>query len=132
MLALVALCIVRRLKPAWTVIEIHDAAAELSLSAERVSRIATRAVALFEPIVATLTRRGRPPQDGASDDVEGQLALTRALLSVATCLLGEARIRSKTLRALVVGAWLRLHAEHTVTQARFCEALSLSERTLRD
>jgi hypothetical protein len=74
LLALVALCIVKRLKPAWTVIEIQEAAAELSLSAERVSRVATRAVALFEPIVAKLTRRGRPPQDGASDEVEGQLA----------------------------------------------------------
>jgi len=132
LLALVALCIVKRLKPAWTVIEIQDAAAELSLSAERVSRIATRAVALFEPIVASLTRRGRPPQDSPSDDVEGQLALTRALLAVATSLLGEARIRGKTLRALVVGAWLRLHAEHAITQARFCNALAVPERTLRD
>ena len=133
MLVLVALCIVKRLKPAWTVIEIQDAAAELSLSAERVSRIATRAIGMFEPIIATLTRRGRPPQEGASDEAQGELALTRALLAAATSLLGEARIRgSKTFRALVVGAWLRLHAEHALTQARFCNALALPERTLRD
>ena len=133
MLALVALCIVRRLKPAWAAIEIHQAAAELSCSAERVSRIATRAVGLFEPIVATLVRRGRPPDDSLKPTAESELALTRALLEAASSLLGEARIRgNKTVRALAVGAWLRLHAEHAISQARFCNALAVPERTLRD
>ena len=131
MLALVALCIVKRFNPAWAAIEIHQAAAALSLSAERVSRIATRAAALFEPIVDRLMRRGRPARDASGPEAE--LTLTRALLATATSLLTELHVRrNKRLRALLVGAWLRLHAEHAISQSAFCQALALPERTLRD
>lgn len=132
-MALVALCIVKRFNPAWAAVEIHQAAASLSLSAERASRIATRAVALFEPVVDRLLRRGRPPRDHQPQELHRELALTRALLATATSLLSQMRLRrNKTLRALLVGAWLRLHAEHAITQAAFCQAMALPQRTLRD
>jgi transposase InsO family protein len=66
------------------------------------------------------------------EQAQAQNALLSALLGVATSLLSQRPVRSPLVRALVVGAWLRLTAEHpTLTKKRFCEALAVSERTFR-
>ncbi|HEY5959444.1 MAG TPA: hypothetical protein VIV60_22955, partial [Polyangiaceae bacterium] len=65
-------------------------------------------------------------------DQGDELGLLRALLATTTTLLGQVRLGRPTLRALVVGAWLRLGAElPQLTQERFCETLALPTRTLR-
>lgn len=129
LLALVALGIVSRLKPGWIAVELKTAAAEQNVRPERLSRLVSRAIALFEPIVAQLTRRGRPP--GERDEHDTELAVTRALLEVTTELLSRLTLRGRRLRELVVGAYERLRSQYGISQKRFCEALSLSERTLR-
>jgi transposase InsO family protein len=110
-----------------------EAARDEAVGAERLSRLASRAVAPFEAALATLTRRGRPPKSTGEHDREHELALTRALLDVARSLLERiSRRRRPLVRALLVGAWLRLHEAHpALTQKRFCDALALSTRTLR-
>jgi transposase InsO family protein len=129
LLALVALSIVHRLRPAWVAVSIAEVARDGGEHPERLSRLCSRALGPFQAIVDALGRRGRPPKPVTSD---GELKLARALLDVATTLLGRVSLRRPALRELVVGAWLRLRAEEpTLTQERFCEALALPDRTLR-
>ena len=102
-------------------------------SPERISRLASRAIATFETLIAGWTRIGRPAraQDPAAHDAQ-ELAVTGALLAVATAILAHVPLRAAAIRTLIVGAWLRLQREYpALTQQRFCHLLSLSPRTLR-
>jgi hypothetical protein len=131
-LALVCLTIVRRYRPAWVAVTVADAAREVDVNHERICRLATTALASLEMVLAPLTRRGRPPKDRAVDVQAQHLALTQTLLSVASGLLAYVSWRKPAVRSLVVGAYLRLQQEQPqITQKAFCEAMSLSTRTLR-
>jgi hypothetical protein len=131
LLALVALGLVHRLQPHWLAIDLQHAARQHGHSPERLSRLVTRAIAGFEPVLATLTQRGRPPRRRDADDTQLELALTRALLAVCTSILAHVSLRSHVVRELIVGAWQRLSHQSGMTQARFCAALALPARTLR-
>lgn len=131
-LTLICLTIVRRFRPAWLAVSVGDAAREVDVNPERVSRLTTRAQALFDKALASLLRRGRPPKDRQADAQTQHLAVTQALLGIATDVLAHISWRKPAVRALVVGAYLRLQQQHPkLTQKDFCEALSLSPRTLR-
>lgn len=113
---------------------IVEAAREEDQSAERVSRLCTRAICAFETTLGTLTRIGRPRRGGGSDreHSEQEIAIVRSLLDVATAILRHLPLRSRAVRSLLLGAWLRLAAEHrSLTQERFCQSLALPPRTLR-
>ena len=133
LLALVCLTIVHRLRPNWLSIGIAEAARTEGVSPERISRLGSRAIAPFEALVAGWTRIGRPRREQFSGNKDAhQLAVTRALLAVATAILAHVPLRAAKIRTLIVGAWLRLKSEHpSLTQRHFCETLSLSPRTLR-
>jgi hypothetical protein len=131
LLCLVALGIVHRLHPDWIKVNVGDVARPLGIALERVSRLVSRAIALFERVLATLTRRGRPACDPDAQDRDVELRLSRELLTVASSLLGQAQWGRKKPRDQIVGAWQRLSSIPSMTQARFCGALGLSERTLR-
>jgi transposase InsO family protein len=133
LLALVCLAIVHRLRPNWIHIGIAQAAHGEGVSPERLSRLCSRALVSFERLLAEWTRIGRPrrEQDRASQSA-AELAVTRALLAVATSILLRVPLRAAAIRTLIVGAWLRLRCEHpSLTQQRFCRTLALSPRTLR-
>jgi transposase InsO family protein len=132
LLALVALGLVYRLRPDWLAVELRQATREYGQSAERVSRLTTRAVVVFEQALAALTQRGRPPRRRELDEATAELSLTRALLAVTTAILAHVSLRGRVVRDLIVGAWQRLAPEPGMTQARFCAALSLPTRTLRE
>ena len=130
LLALICLVIVHRLRPEWVAIPIRQAARGEGYNAERISRLATKALGLFESSIGQLTRLGRP-RKGQADD-ESELALTQALLEVATSILQQVALRKPAMRALVVGAYLRLREAHPrITQKHFCQALAVPVRTLR-
>lgn len=129
--ALICLAIVHRLRPAWVAVSVSEAAAAEDVNPQRISRLATRALPAFEATAATLSRRGRPPADRGAAQTERTLTATRALLGVATQILDHVSLRKPAVRALVAGAYLRLRAEHGITQKQFCAALALSPRTLR-
>ena len=131
LLVLVCLSIVRRLRPQWVAVRLEDAARSVEVSPERLSRLTTRAVGVFEGALAPLTRRGRPPKDARLRRETTELALTQALLEVSTAILSRIHLRRRVVGDYIVGAWQRLSAEHGVTQARFCAALGLSPRTFR-
>jgi hypothetical protein len=132
LLALVCLAIVHRHCSPWLALPLAQAARAQRVSPERVSRLATRAVVAFDPIIATFTRRGRPPGELATDTQATELALYRALLDVATSILRRLSARTRWLRPLVIGAWLQLRDTHPqLTQERFCQVLGQSPRTLR-
>lgn len=137
LLTLICLCIVRRARPEWVAVSVRDAARAEGINAERISRLTTRVLAFFETAVGQFTRIGRRRKDsdtkGDKSGVENsELALTRALLDVATSILKSVELRKDTIRALIVGAYLRLRDAHPrLTQKRFCKSLALSERTLR-
>jgi transposase InsO family protein len=131
LLALVALGVVSRLRPAWLAVELQDAARAEHVSDQRLSRLVTRAVVAFEASLAVLTRRGRPPRRDAEHDAGAELALTRELLAVTTALLARIEVKRRDVRDLVVGAWMRLRSHAGMTQRRFCDALALPDRTLR-
>lgn len=131
-LSLVCLTIVRRFRPAWLTVTVAGAAREVNVNPVRISRLASRAQALFELALAPLLRRGRPPKERQADAQAQSLAVTQALLGVATSLLAHISWRKPAVRVLVVGAYLRLQQEQPrLTQKAFCEAMALSPRTLR-
>jgi len=131
-LAVVLVALISRSHPEWLAVPLKQAAHDTGLSAERVSRLATKALPFFETTMARLTRRGRPKAEIASDDLE--LRLTKALLDVASSiLLRLARSQRKLVRELVVGAWMRLSADFaSLTRERFSAALGIPVRTLHD
>lgn len=132
LVALVCLAVVARLRPDWVAVKLADAAAQSGVSPQRLSRLCSRAIAPFEAAVAALSRIGRPPGDRAAEQAAAQRDLVVALLDVATSLLEHCRLRGPLIRSLVVGAWLRLHAQHPdLTRKSFCEALTIPERTFR-
>jgi len=132
LLALICLGIVKRLRPEWATVSLSSAARESGVSAQRLSRLASRAIARFEGVVALLSRRGRPPGEQQAEAASADAAITKALLEVGTACLQRASLRGSAVRALLVGAYLKLRAEHPkLTQKRFCAALSVPERTFR-
>lgn len=130
LVALVALAVVHRLRPAWVAVSTAEVARAEGEKPERISRLCSLVLGPFGALVDGLVRRGRPPRATPSD--AGDLLLTRALLGVTTALLARVSLSRPGLRDLIVGAWLRLRNEAPApTQQRFCEALALPERTLR-
>ncbi len=79
--------------------------------------------------------RQTTPCSGSGRDADQQaqrLAITQALLGIATSLLVHISWRKPEVRALAVGAYHRLEQEHPhITQKAFCEAMALPTRTLR-
>lgn len=133
LLLLICLAIIRRVRPNWLAVSVREAARAENINAERVSRHTTRAVGLFESVVAKLSRTGRPRKKGCDNDSQnGELALDRALLDVATSILRHVKLRKAAVRTLLVGAYLRLRQAHPqLTQKRFCKVLAVPERTFR-
>jgi len=131
-LALVALGIVHRLRPQWVRLPLKKAAQDTDVSPQRLSRLVSRVIGPFENALATLTRRGRPPAQPAADHDKTEIAILTELLGVATAILEHVPLRRRALRALLVGAYLRLKQGQGVTQQRFCDALAIPTRTLRD
>jgi transposase InsO family protein len=133
LLALLCLAIVQRLRPQWLAVTIAQAARQNQVSAERLSRLCSRALPAFETTLAGLTRIGRPRRTDSDREQNAQeLATVRSLLEVATAIVRHLPLRSRTVRSLLLGAWLRLAAEHrSLTQERFCQSLALPTRTLR-
>lgn len=116
----------------WVSLPLRQAAAQQGVSPERLSRLASRAIEPFSAALEALSRRGRPPADRHRSALQVEVAILRALLDAARSLLAFVPRRRADVRALFVGAWLRLQQAHpTLTQARFCQELSLSTRTLR-
>jgi transposase InsO family protein len=133
LVALVCLAVVSRHRRDWLAVDLRSAAADCGVGPQRLSRLCSRAIAPFEAAVARLCRIGRPPVDHDMQQAKVQNTLLSALLDTATSLLSQRPVRSPLARALVVGAWLRLHTEHpSLTQKRFCAALSVPERTFRN
>jgi transposase InsO family protein len=126
---LVVLALLHRLRPKWVAIGVTQAARAEGINPERVSRLCTRALSPWQAVLSELVQRGRP---AVQPNQEAELSVLRALLSVATSLLGHVNLSRPALKVAVVGAWLRLHSEHPrLSQQRFCEAVALAPRTLR-
>ncbi|MCP4205046.1 MAG: transposase family protein [bacterium] len=111
----------------------QEAARAEGVNAERVSRLASRALGACESVVERLTRKGRPPaSEDSEDSEENELALTRVLLGVATSILQHVKLRKDAIRCVIVGSYLHLRETHPqLTQKRFCQTLAVPERTLR-
>lgn len=133
LLALICLGVVHRLHPEYLAVSLSGAAAAENISAQRLSRLCSRAIGLFEGIVQQLVRRGRPPLGTQAENTQGQeLAIVTALLGVARQILAQVPLRKPAVRQLVVGAYLRLKTEQpSLSQKRFCNLLGLCQRTLR-
>lgn len=130
LLTILCVAMVHHERPDWLAIGVGEAARAAALSPQRVSRLASRVAKPFASIVESLTRRGRPPR--VHDPLRAELVTLRALLAVATAALALVPLRRPAVRALLVGAWLRLSTElPSLTKSAFCKALSLPERTLR-
>jgi len=132
LLALVALCIVHRFEPSWLALGVGDAARQTKQSPERISRLATTCLTAFERALAAYTRRGRPPRNAEQDARDTEFCIMRELLATATQMLSLMPPRVRIARDVVIGAWQRLRTMAGMTQQRFCKALGVSERTLRD
>jgi transposase InsO family protein len=133
LLAIVCLDVVHRLHPEWLSVKLEEAARGENISPQRLSRLGTRAIAPFQRALDILTRIGRPRREKEEQAAIEEVALLRSLLGVATAILKHVSKRKSSIRALVVGAYLRLKQVHPeLRQKSFCETFSLSQRTFRD
>lgn len=131
LLTLICLAVVHRQCPQYLAVSVSGAAAEQGVSAQRLSRLCSGAIGMFEQVLQKLVRRGRPPL-GGQDVQDTELAIVTSLLSVARQVLVQVPLRKPAVRQLLVGAYLRLKAElPSLTEKRFCQSLGLAERTLR-
>lgn len=130
LLALVAAAIVGAFAPAWLARPVAELAREHGVRADRVSRLKSRVLALFEPVLLRASQRGRraAPQADAS---AARAGAAEALLAVATDLLGTAALRGRAVRERLVAAQERIAREHGVSARDFCAALAVPERTFR-
>jgi transposase InsO family protein len=94
--------------------------------------VTSRVLEPFAELVGELTQRGRPARDAKHEQLAAEVDVMRELLDVVTNLLKCANVESGKIRDQVIGAWNRLSQRGTITQERFCEAIALSTRTLRD
>ena len=132
LLALTCLAVVHRLRPGWVSVTLDEAARSEGVTPQRLSRLCTRALAPFQRALDTLTRIGRPPRMNQDDETLAENALLRALLGVATSILGHVSFRKPAIRALITAAFERLKQSHpALTRKRYCSALGLSPRTFR-
>lgn len=111
---------------------VKDAARAVGVNPERVCRATSRVLEPFDELVGELTQRGRPARNAQQEQLQAEVDILRALLDVTTNLLKCANVQSGEFRDQVIGAWNRLRQLGTITQERFCEAIALPTRTLRD
>jgi hypothetical protein len=131
LLALIALGLVFRFKPAWVAVDLGTAAAEAGVRPQRLSRLVTRVIDPFEAVVARLTRRGRPGREDGPEAISTELALTQELLGVSASILRDLSPRGTAVRERLIGAFERLQQRYPLTQQRFCETLGIAPRTFR-
>jgi transposase InsO family protein len=133
LLALVCLAVVRRVRPGWISITLDEAARSENVSPQRLSRLCAGAILLFQGVLDTLTRIGRPNREKEEEAALLDNVLLRSLLGVATDILRHVSLCKPAIRALLIGAYLRLKQEHPeLKKEKFCEVLALSPRTFRD
>jgi hypothetical protein len=118
------------MRPEWLNISLAQAARKEEQSPERISRLVSRAITGFEAVLAHLCKRGRPARADADDHLQTEHELMVELLKVCSSLLRTVSLDNRQVRDLVVGAWHRLSGLPAMTKGRFCNALSLSRRTL--
>jgi hypothetical protein len=128
LLVLMAVVILTAHQPAWLTVSTADAARALGVHPSYVSRLAGRFLTPARTLLATLTRRGRRPARGGESAAARALRKTQALLETAAALVRSPRA---AVRPLVLGAFVRMHAEYGISKTEFCNALGLSERTFR-
>lgn len=127
LLCLVCLAIVHRLRPRWVSVTLKEAASAEGASPQQLSRLCTKSIPLFDNVISLATRMGRPPKQ----DQDRELSLLGALLHVATSILSQLSLNKPLIRALLMGAYLKLKQDHQVTQKEFCTHLAIPQRTLR-
>jgi len=133
LLALVCLAVVHRVRPGWISITLDEAARGENVSPQRLSRLCARAGTLFQKSIDTLTRIGRPNSEKKEEAALLDNALLRSLLDVTTNILKHVSLRKPAIRALLIGAYLRLKEAHPkLKKETFCEVFALSPRTFRD
>jgi hypothetical protein len=133
LLALVCLAVVRRVRPSWISISLEEAARFENVSPERLSRLCTKASALFQKALDTLTFIGRPKCEKKEETALIDNVFLRSLLDVTSAILKHVSLRKPAIRALVIGAYLRLKKEYpTLKKEKFCEVFAISPRTFRD
>jgi hypothetical protein len=128
LLALLAASLVKEHDPSWLARPIVDLARESGVRPERVSRLKAKLLGPFLALLERASRRGRPKKPPA----DPRPALVRdALLAVAAEIIGHLGVRRRRVQDLVVAARDRMRAEHGLAHRDFCQALGLSERTVR-
>jgi len=132
LLVLICLAVVHRLRPGWIKITLHEAARSANVSPERLSRLCSRVLAPFQNVLDFVTRIGRPGREKRDDSPRLENALLSSMLGVAADILKHVSLRKPAIRALVMGAYLRLKQAHPeLTRELFCRSLGLSPRTFR-
>jgi hypothetical protein len=132
LLVLICLAVVHRLRPEWIAIKLEEAARSENVNPQRLSRLCSRALTPFQNAIGLLTRIGRPCREKSEDAPRLENGLLSSLLGVTCDLLRHVSFRKPAVRALVVGAFLRLKQTHPeLTREHFCKTLSLSPRTFR-
>jgi hypothetical protein len=132
LLVLICLAVVHRLRPEWIAIKLEEAARSENVNPQRLSRLCSRALSPFQSVLDLMIRIGRPRCEKSEDTPRLENGLLSSLLGVTTDLLRHVSFRKPAIRALVVGAFLRLKQAHPeLTRERFCQTLALSPRTFR-
>jgi hypothetical protein len=130
LLALVCAAIVRAFDPSWLARPVAELAKEAGIRPERVSRLWRRLLAPLEKLLERASTRGRKKKRRPS---KGELRRirTEALLDVSRELIRLGGVGKRRAQDFLVAARDRLKRERDISHEEFCQALGLSERTVR-
>jgi hypothetical protein len=130
LLALVCAAVVKAFDPSWLARPVSELCAEVNIRPERISRLWRR---LFTPMQKLLWRastRGRKSRRRPSKR-ELRRIRTEALLEVAREVIRLGGVKKRRARDFLIAARDRLKTEQDISHRDFCQALGLSERTVR-
>jgi hypothetical protein len=122
--------VVKAFDPSWLARPVAELAREAGIRPERVSRLWRRLLAPLERLLRRASTRGRKKGRRPSK-AERRRIRSEALLEVAGELLRRGGPKTRWAQDFVVAARDRLKEEEGISHREFCQALGLSERTVR-
>jgi hypothetical protein len=130
LLALLAAAVVKSFNPSWLSRPISELAQEVGIRADRISRLKRKLLGPLEKLLFRASTRGRKSRRRRSK-LELRRIRTEALLEVAGEMIRLGGVKKRRARDFLIAARDRLKAEQDVSHREFCQALGLSERSVR-
>lgn len=131
LLALVCASVVGAFASSWLSRPVSELAKEVGIRADRISRLKRKLLGSLEKLLFRASTRGRKSRRRRSK-MELRRIRAEALLQVAREVIRLGGVKKRRVRDYLIAARDRLKAEQDISHRDFCQALCLSERSVRN